>query len=40
MGEQAVDWLSTQTIVPMSREEAYALTSMAGDCRITRRRTG
>ncbi len=33
--EQTVKWLSTQLIVPMSREEAYALTSMVGDCRVT-----
>ena len=33
--QQTVNWLSTQKIVPMSREEAYALTSMAGDCRVT-----
>ena len=33
--EQAVHWLSTQTIVPMSREEAYALTSLVGDCRVS-----
>jgi acetamidase/formamidase len=33
--EQTVQWLATQQIVPMSREEAYALTSMVGDCRVT-----
>jgi acetamidase/formamidase len=33
--EQTVRWLSTQQMVPMSREEAYALTSMVGDCRVT-----
>ena len=33
--EQTVHWLSTQTIVPMSREEAYSLTSIVGDCRVT-----
>jgi len=33
--EQTVAWLSTQRIVPMSREEAYALTSIVGDCRVT-----
>jgi len=33
--EQTVNWLSTQQIVPMSREEAYALTSIVGDCRVT-----
>jgi acetamidase/formamidase len=32
---ETVDWLSTQKIVPMSREEAYALASIAGDCRVT-----
>jgi acetamidase/formamidase len=32
---QTVDWLSKQTIVPMSREEAYALTSIVGDCRVS-----
>ncbi len=30
-----IDFLSTQKIVPMTREEAYALTSMVGDCRVT-----
>jgi len=33
--EQTVHWLSVQSIVPMSREEAYALTSIVGDCRVT-----
>jgi len=33
--EQTVAWLASQKIVPMSREEAYALTSMAGDCRVS-----
>ncbi len=33
--EQTVHWLSTQTLVPMSREEAYALTSIVGDCRVS-----
>src|SRR2546427_62061 len=33
--QQTVAWLSTQKMVPMSREEAYALTSMVGDCRVT-----
>ncbi|WP_048710539.1 acetamidase/formamidase family protein [Microvirga massiliensis] len=32
---EAVDWLANQKIVPMSRYEAYALVSMAGDCRIS-----
>jgi acetamidase/formamidase len=33
--EQTVNWLSSQQKVPMSREEAYALTSIVGDCRVT-----
>jgi acetamidase/formamidase len=33
--EQTVNWLATQTLVPMSREEAYALTAMVGDCRVS-----
>jgi len=33
--EQTIHWLAAQAIVPMSREEAYALTSMVGDCRVT-----
>ncbi|MGD0490843.1 MAG: acetamidase/formamidase family protein [Steroidobacteraceae bacterium] len=33
--EQTVNWLATQTMVPMSREEAYALTSIVGDCRVS-----
>jgi acetamidase/formamidase len=33
--QQTVNWLSTQKIVPMSREEAYSLTSIVGDCRVT-----
>ena len=33
--EQTVHWLSTQSIVPMSRAEAYALSSIVGDCRVT-----
>ena len=33
--EQTVHWLATQQIVPMSREEAYSLTSIVGDCRVT-----
>lgn len=33
--DQTVNWLSAQTIVPMSREEAYALTSIVGDCRVS-----
>lgn len=30
-----IDFLSTQKMVPMDRYEAYALTSMAADCRVT-----
>ena len=33
--EQTVNWLASQQLVPMSREEAYALTSIVGDCRVT-----
>jgi acetamidase/formamidase len=33
--EQTIHWLSTQATVPMSREEAYALTSIVGDCRVS-----
>jgi acetamidase/formamidase len=33
--EQTVNWLTAQTMVPMSREEAYALTSIVGDCRVS-----
>jgi acetamidase/formamidase len=33
--EETVGWLARQQIVPMSREEAYALTSIVGDCRVT-----
>jgi len=33
--KNAIDWLAGQTIVPMDRYEAYALASMAADCRIT-----
>jgi acetamidase/formamidase len=33
--QQAVNWLASQQLVPMSREEAYALTSIVGDCRVT-----
>jgi len=32
---ETVNFLATQTMVPMSREEAYALTSMVGDCRVS-----
>ena len=30
-----IDWLSTQKMVPMDRYEAYALTSLVADCRVT-----
>src|ERR1700730_1705440 len=33
--EQTVQWLASQQIVPVSREEAYALASIVGDCRVT-----
>jgi acetamidase/formamidase len=33
--EQTVNWLAAQSMVPMSREEAYALTSIVGDCRVS-----
>lgn len=33
--EQTVDWLASQKMVPMTREEAYALTSIVGDCRVS-----
>ena len=33
--ENTVNWLAAQQIVPMSRYEAYALTSLVGDCRVT-----
>jgi acetamidase/formamidase len=32
---EAVDWLTNQKMVPMTRYEAYALVSMAGDCRVS-----
>jgi acetamidase/formamidase len=32
---EAVNWLANQKIVPMDRYEAYALVSMAGDCRVS-----
>jgi len=32
---QTVNWLAAQRMVPMTREEAYALTSIVGDCRVT-----
>ena len=32
---EAVDWLANQKMVPMTRYEAYALVSMAVDCRVS-----
>ncbi len=32
---ETVKFLAEQTMVPMSRDEAYALTSMVGDCRVS-----
>ena len=32
---ETVDFLAEQKVVPMSREEAYALTSIVGDCRVS-----
>ena len=32
---EAVNWLSSQKMVPMSRYEAYSLVSMAADCRVS-----
>lgn len=32
---ETVDFLATQKMVPMDRYEAYSLTSIAGDCRVT-----
>ena len=32
---EAVNVLTQQTLVPLTRYEAYALVSMAGDCRVT-----
>ena len=32
---ETVNFLAEQTLVPMTRDEAYALTSMVGDCRVT-----
>ena len=32
---ETVKFLAEQTMVPMTRDEAYALTSMVGDCRVT-----
>src|SRR5271166_2599300 len=32
---ETVDFLAQQKMVPMSREEAYSLTSIIGDCRVS-----
>jgi acetamidase/formamidase len=32
---EAVNMLVAQKMVPLDRDEAYALTSMVGDCRVT-----
>ena len=32
---ETVNFLAEQKVVPMSREEAYALTSIVGDCRVS-----
>ena len=32
---ETINFLATQTIVPMNRDEAYALASMAADCRVS-----
>ena len=32
---ETVNFLAEQKIVPMSREEAYSLTSIIGDCRVS-----
>jgi acetamidase/formamidase len=32
---EAVDWLASQKVVPMTRYEAYGLVSMVGDCRVS-----
>src|SRR6266404_5548326 len=32
---ETVNMLATQKMVPLSRDEAYALTSMVGDCRVS-----
>jgi len=33
--QQTVNWLASQQMIPMTREEAYSLTSIVGDCRVT-----
>ncbi|MGA8221754.1 MAG: acetamidase/formamidase family protein [Candidatus Acidiferrales bacterium] len=32
---ETINFLATQTMVPMNRDEAYALASMAADCRVS-----
>ena len=32
---ETVSFLAEQKMVPMSREEAYSLTSIVGDCRVS-----
>jgi acetamidase/formamidase len=32
---ETVDFLTAQKAVPLDRYEAYSLTSMVGDCRVT-----
>jgi acetamidase/formamidase len=32
---ETVNFLATQAMVPMTREEAYSLTSIVGDCRVS-----
>jgi acetamidase/formamidase len=33
--KETVDFLSSQKMVPMDRLEAYSLTSIVADCRVT-----
>jgi acetamidase/formamidase len=33
--KETVDFLANQKMVPMDRYEAYSLTSMVADCRVT-----
>jgi acetamidase/formamidase len=32
---ETVSFLASQKMIPLSRDEAYALTSMVGDCRVS-----
>jgi acetamidase/formamidase len=32
---ETVDFLTAQKLVPLTRYEAYSLTSMVGDCRVS-----